>query len=128
MRGTRRDAWASTGETFRPRNLLQPCLLILLEEAAGYGYELDQRLDSLCGSRSDTPAVYRALNGLEHEGLVASHWERSHSGPERRCYSITAAGRAALAGWADELAQLSGLLRGLLRRYQEASLATAVAG
>jgi DNA-binding PadR family transcriptional regulator len=119
MSGAHRDAWRNVGETFRPRNLLQPCLLILLEEAAGYGYEMNHRLDQMMGGPPDMPAVYRALKGLEEGGLLASHWERSAAGPERRCYSITAEGREVMAGWAGDLAQIHTLLGGVLRRYEE---------
>jgi PadR family transcriptional regulator len=118
MSGEHRDAWRNAGETFRPRNLLQPCLLILLEEEAGYGYELNQRLERFGSVRWDMPAVYRALNGLEDDGLITSHWERSEAGPGRRCYATTSAGREVMAGWARELADTSVILETVLRRYQ----------
>ena len=118
MRGLRGSTSRTTDDTFRPRNLLPPCLLILLEEAAGYGYELQHRLDALLGSPSDTAGIYRALNALEDDGLVTSHWERSESGPERRRYAITAVGQATLADWAQSLAHVSALLLGILSRYE----------
>lgn len=118
MRSLRGNASRSTEDTFRPRNLLPPCLLILLEEEAGYGYELQHRLDALLGSPSDTAGIYRALNALEDDGLVTSHWERSESGPERRRYEITAEGGEALADWAQSLAHVSALLLGILSRYE----------
>ena len=118
MRGLRSATSRSADETFRPRNLLPPCLLILLEEEAGYGYKLQHRLDELLGSPSDTAGIYRALNALEDDGLVTSHWERSESGPERRRYGITAQGRETLAEWAQALAHVSILLNGILSRYQ----------
>ncbi len=122
MSAAHRDSWRNVGEMFRPRNLLQPCLLILLEEDTGYGYELNHRLDELWAMRSDMPAVYRALNTLEDGGLTASHWERSATGPERRCYAITARGRQVMARWARELAQINAILVGVLRRYESAAL------
>jgi PadR family transcriptional regulator, regulatory protein PadR len=118
MRGLRGSTSRSADDTFRPRNLLPPCLLILLEEAAGYGYELQHRLDALLGSPSDTAGIYRALNALEDDGMVSSHWERSESGPERRRYAITAAGRETLADWVQGLAHVSALLVGILSRYE----------
>jgi len=127
MSGVHRDAWRNVGEMFRPRNLLQPCLLILLEEAEGHGYEMNHRLDQMVGTPPDMPAVYRALNGLEDGGLVSSHWERSAAGPERRCYSITAEGRGVMDGWAGDLAQIHALLGGVLRRYEEVAPAQATA-
>ncbi|HEX3604395.1 MAG TPA: PadR family transcriptional regulator [Candidatus Dormibacteraeota bacterium] len=115
------DGWGGEGDMFRPRHLLQPCILILLAESAGYGYELTHRLDDIDGARADSPAVYRALNGLEESDLVSSHWERSASGPERRCYAITPRGREVLAGWVAKLARMNGTVAQLLRRYERSA-------
>jgi DNA-binding PadR family transcriptional regulator len=100
----------------RPVNFLRPCLLLLLAERPGHGYELSERLAPLAGAAPDTAVVYRALNAMEDEGLVASQWERSTEGPVRRCHAVTAEGRAALAAWATQLAGLGLLVGDLLER------------
>jgi DNA-binding PadR family transcriptional regulator len=105
-------------EVLRPRNLVQPGLLLLLAEAPGHGYDLAHRLDALLEWRWDSPTVYRALNAMEEEGLVSSAWERSETGKERRRYEITDAGRGAAEAWMRELANASAVLLGLLRRYE----------
>ena len=51
----------------------------------------------LAGKQS---ALYPVLRNLEAGGLLESHLAPSDSGPPRRYYRITAAGRAALAEWA----------------------------
>jgi PadR family transcriptional regulator PadR len=104
------------GVSPRPVNFLRPCLLLLLDERPGHGYELSERLTPLAGTAPDTAVVYRALNAMEDEGLVASQWERSTEGPVRRCHALTAAGRAALAAWARQLADLDLLVGGLIDR------------
>ena len=81
----------------RPVNFLRPCLLLLLDERPGHGYELSERLTPLAGPAPDTAVVYRALNAMEDEGLVSSRWERSTEGPVRRCHELTPRGRSALA-------------------------------
>ncbi|MDB5114124.1 MAG: PadR family transcriptional regulator, partial [Chloroflexi bacterium] len=60
-----------------PVNFLRPCLLLLLEESPGHGYELRDRLAELGTSAPpDTAIVYRALNAMENEGLISSRWQR----------------------------------------------------
>ncbi|HEY2704402.1 MAG TPA: PadR family transcriptional regulator [Candidatus Dormibacteraeota bacterium] len=110
--------WKGVAEVLRPRNLVQPGLLLLLEEAPGHGYDLQHRLEALLVWRVDSPTIYRVLNAMEDQGLVSSIWERSESGKERRTYVITDAGRGAGEAWMSELANASVLLHGLLRRYE----------
>ena len=100
----------------RPVHFLRACLLLLLQEQPGHGYELRDRLLPLAGAALDTAVVYRALNAMEDEGLVRSQWERSMEGPVRRCHALTADGRSALAAWARELADLDLLVGDLLAR------------
>lgn len=103
-------------EPARPVNFLRPCLLLLLAERSGHGYELTERLAPLAGDTPDTAVVYRALNAMENEGLVISQWERSTEGPVRRCHALTPEGRAALTAWAVQLAGLDVLVGGLLEQ------------
>ena len=72
-------------------------------DAPMYGYLIAKRLERegggvLAGKQS---ALYPVLRNLEGGGLLESHLAPSDSGPPRRYYRITAAGRAALAQWAD---------------------------
>ncbi|MFV0127839.1 PadR family transcriptional regulator [Streptomyces sp. HMX112] len=78
-------------------------LLKLLAEAPRHGYEvirlLEERFQGLYAPSAGT--VYPRLAKLEAEGLV---WHTTEGG--RKVYSITAAGRAELAGRGAELADL----------------------
>src|SRR3954470_629630 len=76
-----------------PKNFLQPCLLLLVLEQPGYGYDLVARLKPL-GINDDAASVYRALRGLEADGAVTSAWRTSETGPARRVYRLTDAGEA----------------------------------
>src|SRR6476659_1272061 len=60
-----------------PRNFLQPCLLLLLMEQPDHGYELAARLRPMHDGEGDPGSIYRALRGLERQGLVRSEWNRS---------------------------------------------------
>ena len=67
-----------------------------------YGYQIAKRLEQtgdgvLVGKQS---ALYPVLRNLEGAGLLDSYVEPSVSGPPRRYYRITAAGRDALVDWA----------------------------
>ncbi|HEX7341782.1 MAG TPA: PadR family transcriptional regulator [Rhodanobacteraceae bacterium] len=66
-----------------------------------YGYQIAKHLETagrgvLAGKQS---ALYPVLRNLEAAGLLASNVQPSVSGPPRRYYHITEAGRAALANW-----------------------------
>ena len=65
-----------------------------------YGYQVAKLLEE----NQETPmmkqgALYPVLRSLEKSGLLASKVEPSVSGPPRRYYTITEAGRATLAIW-----------------------------
>ena len=80
-------------------------LALLAVVAAGgepmYGYQIAKRLEQggdgvLAGKQS---ALYPVLRNLEAAGLLESFVQPSTSGPPRRYYRTTAAGRAALTDW-----------------------------
>jgi PadR family transcriptional regulator, regulatory protein PadR len=85
----------------------EPALLFLLADGSAHGYELLDRLPALTGEeRVDVGNVYRALRGLEEEGLVVSEWRADLPGPAKRTYTLTSQGRAVLASWLDSLEEL----------------------
>jgi PadR family transcriptional regulator, regulatory protein PadR len=102
-----------------PKNFLRPCLLLLLREAPAHGYELLDRLRAFGFEGSDPGGLYRALRKLESEGLVASAWERSGAGPDRRIYELSRAGRKELHKRAKALAETRQMLASFLGRYEE---------
>jgi DNA-binding PadR family transcriptional regulator len=100
-----------------PRNFLQPCLLLLLREQPDHGYELAARLRPMHDGEGDPGAVYRALRGLERQGLVRSEWSPSAVGPARRTYYITEHGVAGLDDLADGLRNTHEAVLVFLERY-----------
>jgi PadR family transcriptional regulator PadR len=77
-------------------------LLAVLGEASEpmYGYQIAKRLERLEGVLAGKQsALYPVLRGMEGGGLLDSHVEPSVSGPPRRYYRITPAGRDVLARW-----------------------------
>ena len=87
----------------QPRMWVQPFLLLALEQWQSHGYELIRRMSAFGFEALDRGSVYRTLRQLEKDGLVISGWDTSKSGPARRLYSLTDAGRAYLNVWAAAL-------------------------
>jgi len=102
-----------------PKNFIRPCVLLLLRERAGHGYDLIERLVALGFEREDPGRLYRALRALELEGLVRSSWEPSTAGPARRMYEITRAGMEDLHAAALALQRTDEVLGTFLSRYGE---------
>jgi PadR family transcriptional regulator PadR len=100
-----------------PRNFLQPCLLLLLRERPDHGYELAARLKPMHDGDGDAGGVYRALRGLERNGMVRSEWETSDVGPARRTYHVTPAGIENLAQQARDLQSTHQALHVFLERF-----------
>lgn len=102
-----------------PKDFLRPALLLLLREEPAHGYDLLERAQALGFDGADPGGLYRTLHKLEKEGLVRSAWEPSTSGPQRRIYEITRAGREELHRRAKAIAVTQELLGSFLGRYEE---------
>lgn len=72
---------------------LDLCLLGLLASGRDYGYGLSQRLADAGFGEVAGGTLYPALLRLERGGLVEASWETSDSGPRRKYFELTAAGR-----------------------------------
>ncbi len=66
----------------------------------------------------DISILYRALRELEEAGLVTSDWSEESLGPQRRIYTLTAAGQNALADWMEALRQQRQAIERLEAAYQ----------
>ena len=104
-------------ELSSPRKILRACLLLLLEERPGHGYDLLTRLEPLGFERSNPGRVYRALRWLENAGFVQPTWETTGVGPARRVYELSPAGRHALEISAPTLRRQAKNLEDRLSRY-----------
>ena len=102
-----------------PKNFMRSCVLLLLREHPSHGYDMLERLEALGFEREDPGRLYRALRGLEDEGLVRSSWEPSTAGPARRIYELTRAGMEELHAVAAALGGTAALLDSFLTRYAE---------
>lgn len=99
--------------------LLRPAVLGLLAQESLHGYMVVERLTELslfAGRPPEHSSVYRALQAMEAERIVRSHWDESRGGPARHVFEITDAGLACLANWRETLRRYDEALRDLLRR------------
>jgi PadR family transcriptional regulator PadR len=107
------------------RPFLPGCLLLLLGEEPGHGYELTERLKQWGFELTGPGPVYRELRLLEENGLVRSMWSAPQSGPVPRVYELTDEGRAALDSAADSLLDISRLLEDFQARHRRLPAAAA---
>jgi PadR family transcriptional regulator, regulatory protein PadR len=102
-----------------PRNFLRPCLLLLLAEGTGHGYELLDSVRAFGLERVDPGGLYRCLRAMDEEGLVRSTWEPSVSGPARRTYALTEEGLDWLHVVAGSLTSVVRSLAVYQQRYEQ---------
>jgi len=103
--------------------LVQPALLAILTEGPLHGYALAERIGKMPISGRQAPdaaGVYRFLKSMENNGLVVCSWDLSESGPARKSYQITPAGRECLARWIDTLEQYRRSITALLKTARKA--------
>ena len=81
------------------RVCLPMLVLDVLAVAPRHGYGISQALVSVGLQPIKGAQLYPALVRLEDDGAIASRWEQSGSGPARKVYELTAAGRRALHAW-----------------------------
>lgn len=101
------------------RSYLHGCLLLLIAESPGHGYDLVERLAELGLANVDPPGVYRALRTLNEDGLLESWWEGSDVGPARRRYRLSDRGAATLEAWAATIDNSASWLHAFLTRHRQ---------
>jgi len=84
------------------RGTLEYCVLALLRDQPRYGFDLVRSLGQADGLVTSEGTIYPLLSRLRRSGLVTTAWQESTSGPPRRYYRITPAGKAALGAFRSE--------------------------
>ncbi len=94
------------------KGVLDMCVLALLAQQDGYAYDIASRLAEAIGMGEGT--IYPLMRRMQSDGLVTTYLEESSSGPPRKYYQLTKAGRAALvaqkADWTDFTASVARIL------------------
>lgn len=86
-----------------------------------YGYQIARFIESRSGGASvlKQGALYPVLRALEGSGLLESEVEPSVSGPPRRYYRITPAGKGILREWGKIWTQTKGLVDAVLQEGEQ---------
>ncbi len=84
------------------RGVLEFCVLALLRDGERYGFEIVRALSQADGLVTTEGTLYPLLARLRKEGVVETTWRESTSGPPRRYYRLTPAGRSLLTAFTAE--------------------------
>jgi len=98
-------------------SFFRACILLLLSERSAHGYDLLERLRGFGFDSGDSAWLYRTLRVFEDDQVVFSTWETSSSGPPRRVYAMTTAGRHLLGSWVVSVRASQRAIDGFLERY-----------
>jgi PadR family transcriptional regulator PadR len=101
------------------RGTLQYCVLALLASEERYGFDLVRGLADVDGMVTSEGTIYPLLSRLRRDGLVESTWRESPTGPPRRYYHLTDAGRAALDGFGREWSRFRDAVDHFIERKAE---------
>lgn len=79
-------------------------ILAVLADGPSHGYAIARRIEEETGNvlQLREGSLYPALRTLEGQGLLESAWETQDSGPARKVYTLTDAGRTELAKRTEE--------------------------
>ena len=80
---------------------LEHALLVSLSERPAAGLDLARRFDRSIGFfwSATHQQIYKVLRRMETDGWVTAETQPQTGGPDKRVYTVTDAGRAALADW-----------------------------
>lgn len=87
------------------KGVLELCVLALLSRGDGYAYDIAAQLAEAIDMGEGT--IYPLMRRLQADGLVDTYLQESDSGPPRKYYRLTAAGRRAFAAQKTEWAAFS---------------------
>jgi PadR family transcriptional regulator PadR len=95
------------------RGVLDLCLLALLQAGELYGYEIADRLRERHLDVGDG-SIYPLLARLERAGDVRAVRRPSADGPDRRYWTLTAAGRSTLRAGSADWTEMSAAVEAIL--------------
>jgi len=94
------------------KGVLELCVLSILSRGDSYGYEIAGRLTNGIGMGEGT--IYPLMRRMQNDGLVKTYLVESASGPPRKYYKLSQAGRAAFEGQLTEWSHFESAVRKLL--------------
>jgi PadR family transcriptional regulator PadR len=94
------------------KGALELCVLALLSQHDSYAYEIASRLSDAIGMGEGT--IYPLMRRLQADRLVETYHVESPSGPSRKYYRLTEAGKASLASQRSAWSSFSGAMETIL--------------
>ncbi|MCR5880357.1 PadR family transcriptional regulator [Phenylobacterium sp. J367] len=98
------------------KGALELCVLALLSQHDSYAYEIASRLADAIGMGEGT--IYPLMRRLQTDGLVETYLEESPSGPSRKYYRLTEAGKRSLSSQKASWRSFSGAVEDILGETQ----------
>ena len=97
-------------------------ILRVLTRASLHGYGIAERVKALSNDvlQVGQSALYPALHKLEQNGWIESDWKVSETNRQAKYYSLTRAGRKALAAETASWERLSSAISAIVSTPQEA--------
>jgi PadR family transcriptional regulator PadR len=106
------DAVPEAIEIQLKKGVLALCVLALLSRADSYAYEIASKLATDIDMGEGT--IYPLMRRLQSDGLVETYLAESSSGPPRKYYRLTDAGRASFTQQKTEWAAFVGAVDDIL--------------
>jgi PadR family transcriptional regulator PadR len=94
------------------KGALDLCVLALLSRSDSYAYEIASRLADAIGMGEGT--IYPLMRRMQSDGLVETYLVESSSGPSRKYYRLTPAGKASLAAQTQAWRSFAGAVQMIL--------------
>ena len=95
------------------KGVLTLCVLALLSRGDSYAYEIASRLARDVDMGEGT--IYPLMRRLQSDGLVESYLQESASGPPRKYYRLTQAGKKSFLAQKAEWAAFSSAVEAIIK-------------
>ncbi len=100
------------------KGVLENAILMIIARGETYGYALMQQLAEAGLGAIPEGTVYPLLLKLQRNGLIVAERHASTTGPDRKYYQVTTAGRAQVTAFLPEWRQLVEAMTALIRKEQ----------
>jgi PadR family transcriptional regulator PadR len=94
------------------KGALELCVLALLSQHDSYAYEIASQLSDSIGMGEGT--IYPLMRRLQTDRLVETYLVESPSGPSRKYYRLTVAGKASFTSQKTAWSSFSGAVESIL--------------
>jgi PadR family transcriptional regulator PadR len=94
------------------KGALELCVLALLSQHDSYAYDIASQLSESIGMGEGT--IYPLMRRLQNDRLVETYLVESQTGPSRKYYRLTEAGKASFASQKAAWGSFSSAVQGIL--------------